>query len=130
MDDKRSATRVRSFLKGRVVFNNRMSSMDCIIRNISGTGAKLEIGAALAIPDVFELHIPQRGETLRAHLKWRRGEEVGVTFGEAPAARDAGPDVMARLKQLEAENAHLRQLLADRQAGNGSGPQDVAGSGL
>lgn len=130
MSEKRSAARVRSFLKGRILFNNRMSSMDCLIRNISGTGAKLEIGVSATIPDVFELQIPQRGDTLRAHLMWRRGEEVGVTFSEAQAPRDPAQDVMVRLKRLEAENAHLRQLLAERQAWGGPGPEDAAGSGL
>lgn len=130
MDEKRSTARVRSFLKGRILFNNHMSSMDCLIRNISATGAKLEIGVAVAIPDVFELFIPQRGDTLRAQLRWRRGEEVGVTFSEPQAPLDPAAEIMARLKRLEAENARLRQLLAERQADGGPGPEGAAGSGL
>ena len=55
----RSSPRLRSFLRGRVVFNGGNSSMDCIVRDISPDGAKLQITNSVTVPDRFDLLIPQ-----------------------------------------------------------------------
>lgn len=119
-EHKRISPRVRTFLKGRVIFNNRMSTIDCVVRNISSTGAKLQLTETVTLPDLFELFIPQKGETVRAKLRWRRGEEAGVSFvtasGEPVQAEPQ--DVHERLRELERENARLRQLLAEMQGGS------------
>jgi hypothetical protein len=116
MDDKRTGGRTKSFLRGQIVFNNRMSTMDCLVRDISANGAKLMLAQGLALPDVFELVIPQKGETLRARLSWRRGEEIGVAFSRKPH------DLAVRVRELEAENARLRALLGSAQAGAPAAP--------
>jgi hypothetical protein len=54
--------------------------MDCLIRDISPTGARLELSGAATIPDRFTLLVPQTGKTFEATIKWRRGDEVGVAF--------------------------------------------------
>lgn len=113
-ENKRISPRIRTFLKGQVVFNNRMSTMDCVIRNISGTGAKLQLTQAVTLPDQFELHIPQKGETSRVRIRWRRGDEIGVSF-LTPVAEEPQPglSLQDRLRELEAENVRLRRLLAE-----------------
>ena len=37
----------------------------------------------VSIPGMIELHVPQKDQTLRAHVQWRRSKEVGVTFHHA-----------------------------------------------
>ena len=37
--EKRVDNRVRSFLRAQIIFNNRMTTIDCIIKNISPSGA-------------------------------------------------------------------------------------------
>ena len=115
MTDKRSAVRVRSFLRGRVVFNNGQSSMDCVVRDISSTGARLEFSEAVTIPDRFELYVPQKDTTYRVVLQWRRAGEIGVAIenGQGTGAPEASPDgSAARIQHLEAEVSQLRVLLA------------------
>ena len=112
MSDKRSGDRTRSFLKGQIVFNNRMSTMDCTVRNLSSRGAKLALTQAVALPDQFELVIPQKGETFRARMQWRRDDEVGILFVRATGAAD----LVARVRELEAEVASLREQLAAQAA--------------
>jgi hypothetical protein len=126
-DNHRSNPRTRTFLKGQAIFNNRNSTLDCVVRNVSSTGAKLQLTETVTLPDVFDLSIPQKGETVRVRLRWRHGEEVGVSFvsplaTEAPAAQD----VQERLRELELENARLRQLLAEMK---GVSPVDLLKSG-
>ncbi|MFF8799793.1 MULTISPECIES: PilZ domain-containing protein [unclassified Methylobacterium] len=119
--EKRQEVRKRTFLKGRIHFNKGASSMDCLIRDFSEMGARLELSETNTLPEVFDLYIPQKELTLRSNLRWRRGDAVGVAFSEAskpvsepaPAAADPSLAVLLRrITELEAENAALRSVLA------------------
>ena len=118
--ERRNSTRQKSFLQGRIFFNNRRSAIDCLVRDISAGGAKLIFSQTASIPDVVELFIPQKEQTLRAHVIWRSGEEAGVAFRtaqapvqpQAPVAAVSGtPDLDKRVEHLEAELAAIKRML-------------------
>src|ERR687893_1599092 len=105
MSDKRSTPRLRSFLKGRVLFNGGQNSLDCLIRDMSSTGARLELSASVTLPDRFDLYLPHRDETCKVHSQWRRGNHLGVAFEQLetpPAAPPQPHDLAMRVQQLEA----------------------------
>jgi hypothetical protein len=56
---------------------------DCMVRNLSCSGAKLAIIAAVAPEQVIRLVI-DRGGTLRATVVWTRYGAIGVRFLEPP----------------------------------------------
>ena len=115
MNDKRSTPRLRSFLKGRVLFNGGQNSLECLIRDISPTGARLELSASVTLPDRFDLFLPHRDETCKVQIQWRRGNQLGVAFEQverAPAAPPQPQDVASRVRQLESEVELMRMLLA------------------
>jgi len=129
-DERRTLLRKRSFLQGRLYFNNRRSSLDCLVREISDQGAKLKVSDSIAIPEFVELHIPNKDETYRAKVQWRTGFEIGVTFEneqESPSiVPGAAPaDLPERVRRLEAEVASLHRKLNELQNelrhGQGSG---------
>ena len=109
--DHRSATRARAFLKAQIRFNNGMSTMDCVIRDLSEGGARLQLSDSVAIPNSFELHIPKRNETRRAVLHWRTSEEMGVGFQDSSLSKPEDSALAQRVAQLELETAALRRLL-------------------
>jgi hypothetical protein len=112
MAERRTSARQRSFLRGRIQLNNGQIALDCLIRDLSGRGARLIFPEMPTIPDVVELHIPQKEQTLRAHVQWRQGEEVGVTFAATAAASASdSADLAARVAQLEKEVAAMRRML-------------------
>jgi hypothetical protein len=121
MAERRNATRQKSFLRGCIYFNNRRSAVDCLIRDISSTGAKLIFSDAITVPDVVELYIPQKEQTLRAEVHWRHGTELGVAFAGAAAAAPEQPlqrsDVTGRVDRLEAEIANLKKAIKRLKAG-------------
>src|SRR5436190_459530 len=80
MSNRRKSTRQKSFLQGRIYFNNRKSSIDCLIRDLSNEGAKLKFSEAIVAPEAIELYIPARDQYCRAKVLWRHGGEVGVGF--------------------------------------------------
>jgi hypothetical protein len=124
MSEHRKETRQRVFLKGRIVFNNGSSSFDCLVRDMSSSGARLVMSDATTLPDAFDLYIPQKDRTYRATLRWRREDGIGVTFeetvraaGSPPAPDPASTEaalamLLRRVSELETENAALRRLLA------------------
>jgi hypothetical protein len=110
--ERRRAARQKSLLSGRIHFNNRRSTLDCLIRDISPTGARLIFSEAVNVPDVIELYIPQKEQTLRARVHWRHGDEVGIAFAAAADAQSpAEASLAARVEKLEAEMAAMRKLL-------------------
>jgi hypothetical protein len=79
MSEQRHISRHRT-LKGAVIaFNNRSSTIDCVVRNLSPGGAMLKVSSAVGIPDRFELKLEH--EDFRwCQVKWRRENRVGVAF--------------------------------------------------
>lgn len=108
--DQRAFERGRAFLKAKIIFNNRMTTIDCVVKNISAGGAKIAVGSALTIPNEFDLEIPQRGKTYRVQMRWRDSDAIGVEFIDGGEDRDAGGP---RLHKLEEENARLRAAVLE-----------------
>jgi hypothetical protein len=107
----RKAARQKSFLRGSINFNNARSSLDCLIRDISPDGARLDFSGTVSTPDVFDLYIPQKEQMICANVAWRHGEEVGVTFAQSPVVdhqAEAG-DLTRRLVRLEAQVGTLKR---------------------
>jgi hypothetical protein len=60
----------------------RGDKIQCIVRDISVTGASLELSQASALPETFNLILPEDGLNLRCQVVWRRGFRLGITFDE------------------------------------------------
>jgi outer membrane murein-binding lipoprotein Lpp len=131
MAERRTASRQKSFLRGCIYFNNRRSAVDCLIRDISDTGARLVFSGAVAIPDVVDLYVPQKEQMLRVRVEWRHGDEVGVAFVSAGTAPESAPaadsgNLAERVQKLEAEIAALRRIVKRLQAAVPAADVDVA----
>ena len=115
MTERRAVTRHKTFIKGRIYFNNRLSSMDCIVRDVNDGGARLEASESVPLPDAFELYLPANDESIYARVEWRRGNNLGVSWAtqRAPkpkAKREAEGSVADRLAKLEHDVAVLQRL--------------------
>jgi hypothetical protein len=127
--ERRRIVRQKSFLRGTIHFNNRRSVADCLVRDISPYGARLSFGGTVTTPDVIELYIPQKEQTLRVHVIWRHGHEAGVAFAQPmsmehpaealAAAAAAAPALADRVARLEAEIAALKRVLKKMKADAG-----------
>jgi c-di-GMP-binding flagellar brake protein YcgR len=115
MAERRRSVRHKAFLKGNLYFNDGRSSIDCLIRDFSATGARLLVPDALKLPRRLALHMPNRSEPVCVRVKWRRHDEVGVSFVAAQrrGRNAARPDELERrMAALERQIAALRKLLA------------------
>jgi uncharacterized small protein (DUF1192 family) len=114
MGERRNARRSKSFLQGFVYVSRKRGALACLIRDLSDKGARIIFSDTVTLPDMVELYIPQREQTLRARVQWRRNDEIGLGFIEAEREPDATPsagEVVQRLALLEAEIVSLRALL-------------------
>jgi hypothetical protein len=77
--NRRVTTRRKTLKSAKIVFNNKQSVIDCFVRDVSDTGAKLMVSDLLAVPKTFTLRFNdgtvQDCERVRAH-----GQEIGVRF--------------------------------------------------
>ena len=128
-DEHRAAQRRRALIAATIRYSGGAVTVGCVVRNISDTGAKLDVSEGVSLPGSFELVIPQRDAVHRCELRWRRAGEAGVAFvdaGEtagadphAPAsdglapARPSDEAFKARIRTLEAEIVRLRARIAE-----------------
>ena len=116
MSDTRKVERVRSLLRGQVIFNKASSTIDCVVRNISSAGARLEIADSMALPAEFELDIPHKGRSFRARIVWRADNLVGVEMVDSRTAApvtDANETDADRCDRLMRENARLKAQILE-----------------
>jgi PilZ domain-containing protein len=73
---------VKSYLHGFAYFGKGGTAVDCVVHDISVSGARLKFLAAPPIVDTLELHIPIKGRVNRAKVLWRAADEIGVGFIE------------------------------------------------
>ena len=100
----RDAVRQKSFLRGMIRLKDARTAFDCMIRDISPKGAKLDFQGTTPTRDVFDLYISQKDQVLRANVMWRHGEKVGVAF--AIPTNVVGPkahELAQRVSRLESE---------------------------
>lgn len=110
MLDRRKCARGRVYYGGRIVFNDRRSTMDCIVRNYSDRGAKVDFASTHLITDEVDLTIDRKGLAYRARMIWRRGDVAGFVFrnsSNVPVATTL--DVSMRLRATERAMRQLRR---------------------
>lgn len=80
MRERRKHFRGRVIYGGVVEFNRLNSTIDCVIRNFTQDGARIEFPAATCLPDEFGLSIVAKGETFSSRVVWRIATAAGVAF--------------------------------------------------
>jgi hypothetical protein len=77
MED-RASPRKPVLMSGAIEFAG--STINCLIRNISISGAALDVAGPLDIPERFDLVFKADGTHIPCHVIWRQGERIGVAF--------------------------------------------------
>lgn len=77
---RRGAPRLKTFLRAEIVDDRTVRICECIVVDLSDTGAQLFVAERDEIPQQFWLHIRGRKLKERVELVRRLGEAVGVRF--------------------------------------------------
>ena len=78
MDNNHRALRQRVLKAATIEFGG--GAIDCIIRNLSETGAALDVTSPIGIPDDFKLVQKSDQSIRRCRVVWRKKTRIGVMF--------------------------------------------------
>ena len=76
---RRQSKRTRTLKSGQIVYNNASCVIECVVKDLSETGAKLEVPDMFECPENVELWI-LNGSKHRCRLRWQTGKSLGVEF--------------------------------------------------
>ncbi len=76
--EKRRSARRRILKTGYIVFSDKAPKLECAVRNISETGALLQVSATAGIPNSFDVIID--GVRRRCSLVRSTDTRLGVVF--------------------------------------------------
>ena len=76
--NKRASPRNRILKAGTIEFGG--SAITCMVRNMSDTGAMLDVVTPVGIPDHFTLVLRANGHRMPCHLVWWKEKRIGVAF--------------------------------------------------
>jgi hypothetical protein len=77
--EKRASPRHRVLKQGTIAFRGG-GGIDCMVRNISQTGARLEVATPVGLPDSFTLVIATDHFLRDCRAVWSIEKRVGVAF--------------------------------------------------
>jgi hypothetical protein len=79
MQERRQSPRSRVFKSAQLVVD-KSSLLDCVVRNLTSDGARVEIPNPSHLPDSLHLTF-DRGHSLRScRIVWRGPKEAGLEF--------------------------------------------------
>ena len=90
MAERPRSQRQRTF-KGGSISHVSGAGTDCIIRNLSDTGACLEVSSPFGIPDNFKLIIRPEILTRSCEVAWRTAQRIGFVLLHPWPMSDPGP---------------------------------------
>lgn len=67
-------------LKAGAIDFSSGGAISCIVKNLSVTGAALEVASPLDIPGRFTLIVQTEQLRRACHVVWRKERRIGVTF--------------------------------------------------
>lgn len=97
--DQRTDQRRRVMKGTKIAYSDFVFVVDCAVRDLSQSGARISVSSAVQIPDEFMLVFVQDRAMRKARVRWRRASELGVEFegGTIDFSRDPDP----RLRQFK-----------------------------
>lgn len=115
MEQRRASIRLRTLLEGRVLLGSRVSPVECTVRDISETGARISFVKPVPLPPEFELQVPKRKISRQVRVVWSNEKSHGLMFVEEQEA--GGPvEASAAVKPAAPESPEIPAILADARA--------------
>lgn len=79
-NERRRAERERSATNALARLDSGGETTQCVARNMPARGAPLILSGTANVPQTFQLKLDTEREWRSVTVRWRRGEEVGVSF--------------------------------------------------
>jgi PilZ domain len=83
-ENKRAALRQRTLKSAKIIHAKQWTLVDCSVRDISETGAKIQCSDQMAVPNELRFLLVSDNTIRPAKVAWRQGELVGIHFTGPP----------------------------------------------
>jgi hypothetical protein len=60
--------------------DQRHRVLECVIRDLSATGARIQMGETFGVPSRFTMSISGETTRIEASLRWRNARNIGLSF--------------------------------------------------
>jgi hypothetical protein len=112
MPDRRQSARDKVIYGGVAEIGESGTTRDCVVRNISESGAQIEFRNVIKLPkDQMSLTIARKGRSFLAKVVWWRDNFVGVAFrAESPSELPVS-DLAERLRRSEQKKRQLQRRI-------------------
>lgn len=81
MQDRRKDCRMR-VLKGAKLVVGKTGVLDCIVRNMTDSGARIEVPNAVVLPDQLQIAFDRDGFKRSCRVVWRKLTEAGIEYAD------------------------------------------------
>jgi len=103
-ENHRGARRNRVLMEGKVTYALGARSIDCTIRDLSETGARVRLSGPEPVPETVVLIQMRSGVAYEAAVAWAKDRDLGLTFLAAHRLNEDCPPDMAPLRRLWLEH--------------------------
>jgi hypothetical protein len=77
--EKRAVPRQRVLKRGTLTFHAG-GAIDCMVRNISSNGARVDVASPVGLPKSFTLVIETDRFSRHCHTVWKNEKQIGLAF--------------------------------------------------
>jgi hypothetical protein len=114
MLDRRQSARDKVIYGSVAEIDERGTTADCVVRNISEQGASLEFNSAVKLTKGrLSLTIAQKGRSLLAKIIWWRDNFIGVAFSGRTPSELPVSDLEERLRKSEQKKHQLQRRIKE-----------------
>ncbi len=78
--ERRREPRVRTLKSARILLNHHRSVIDCTVRNLSLSGACLDVPTTIGIPECFDVIFNADNSIRACRMVWHKEKQLGVEF--------------------------------------------------
>ena len=112
MLDRRQSARDKVIYGGVAEIGDDGATRDCVVRNISEQGAKIEFSTAVKLhKEQMSVAIARKGRSFLARVVWWRDNFVGVAF--SPESELPVSDLEERLRKSEQKKRQLQRRIKE-----------------
>jgi PilZ domain. len=112
MLDRRQSARDKVIYGGVAEIDERGTTTDCVVRNISEHGASLEFSSAVKLTkEQISLTVTRKGRSFLAKIVWWRDNFIGVAFSGETRSRLPVSDLEERLRKSEQKKRQLQRRI-------------------
>jgi hypothetical protein len=114
MLERREKAREKVIYAGIAHADDSVQSTNCVVRNLSDNGARLEFERNVPVPrEPIRLTIARKGRSFLARIIWWRDNFVGVAFAAESPFELPGSDLAQRLRRSERKKRELQRRVKE-----------------